>query len=91
MSIEKIPYFCGHIKESGEKCGKILRPFDVKMWEKTSELACGGLCLDCASDLETHIKITGAPELNEDVKKKILSAYEEIMKENEGKDFQAYK
>ena len=94
MSIEKIPYFCPRItqdrdKKNGDviehKCGKIMRPFDVFAFEKV------GMCLDCLTDVETHIRITGAPELNEEYKKLILGAYEEIMKENEGKDFQQYK
>jgi hypothetical protein len=94
MSLEdRVPYFCPNIIQEKDKdgnlverkCGKILRPFDVKAWEKT------GLCLDCLSDLEDHIKITNAPELNEEYKKKILEAYTEIQRENEGKGFQVYK
>ncbi len=85
MALEKVPYFCPNIKSNGEKCGKILRPFDVFMWERV------GLCLDCASDLETHIRASGAPELSEEYKNKVLNAFEEIRKETEGKGFQIYK
>jgi hypothetical protein len=84
MALDKVPYFCPNLK-NGEKCGKILRPFDVFMWERL------GICLDCASDLETHIVASGAPELSEEYKKKVLCAFEEIRKENEGKGFQIYK
>lgn len=93
MSLEKVPYFCPNIVKEKDKdgnlierkCGKILRPFDVFMWERV------GLCLDCASDLETHIKASGAPELSEEYKNKVLSAFDEIRKEKEGKGFQIYK
>jgi len=91
--MEKIPYFCPNVakklNENGEqfeeKCGKILRPIDIKMYFKI------GMCTDCQSDLSDHIKITGAPELGEELKKRILSAFDEIRKEDEGKtEFQTY-
>lgn len=75
---DKIPYFCPH-------CKKILRPFDIKVYNKV------GVCLDCQSDLETHIRVTGGQDIEEPLRTKILHAYEEIMKEEAGKDFQMYK
>lgn len=93
MSIDKVPYFCPAVVSSSkdengniieEKCGKIMRPFDIFCWEKV------GVCSDCLAVLETHIK-SGASDIEEPLRTKILTAYDEIMKENAGKDFQIYK
>lgn len=90
---EKIPFFCPAVisthKDTGgniieEKCKKVMRPFDILMWEKI------GVCMDCQAILESHIK-SGATDIEEPLRTHILTAYDEIMKENAGKDFQVYK